>query len=102
MKKLKIKGVKLKKGEDLLHYYPTCYCIAKYSETSALFVLPPRQKIGKEKIGYKATDNGYVSVSFDNGGLCKEVKVGDWCEIGYISTHTSGFNRVLKILKYNG
>lgn len=38
MKKLKIKGVKLKKGEDLLHYYPTCYCIAKYSETSAILI----------------------------------------------------------------
>lgn len=96
MRKLKIKGVKLKKGEDLLHYYPICYCIAKYSETSALFVLPPKKN--KNKI-LKATDNGYVSVSFDKSDLCKQVKIGDWCEVGYVSTIISGENRVLKILK---
>lgn len=91
MKKLKIKGVKLKKGEDLLHYHPLCYCIAKYNETSALFAIPPQNK-------GTVTDNGYISVYFDKG-ICKDVKVGDWCEVGYISTLTSGFNRVLKILK---
>lgn len=89
MKKLKIKGVKLKKGEDLLHYHPFCYCIAKYSETRAVFVIPPQNK-------GTATDNGYVGVTLDKS--CKDVKVGDWCEVGYISTLTSGFNRVLKIL----
>ena len=90
MKKLKIKGVKLKKGENLLHYHPFCYCIAKYSETSAVFVIPPQKK-------GTVTDSGYVGVSFERG-LCKDVKVGDWCEVGYISTLKSGFNRVLKIL----
>ena len=91
MKKLKIKGIKLKKGEDLLHYHPLCYCIAKYSETSALFVIPPQKK-------GTAADSGYVSVHFDNK-LCKEVKLGDWCEVGYIATITSGQYNVLKILK---
>ncbi len=89
--KLKIKGIKLKKGEDLIHYHPLCYCIAKYSETSALFVIPPQQK-------GTVTDSGYVSVCFDYN-LCKEVKIGDWCEVGYISTISSGENRILKILK---
>ena len=91
MKPLKIKGVKLKKGEELLHYYPFCYCIAKSTESSALFVIPPQNK-------GTVADNGYLSVCFDYK-LCKDVKVGDWCELGYISTNDSGENRVLKILK---
>jgi hypothetical protein len=92
MKPLIIKGIKLKKGEELLYYHPICYCIAKYSETSALFAIPPQRK------GI-VTDSGYVSVHFDKSDLCKQVRIGDWCEVGYISTATSGENRVLKILK---
>ena len=90
MKPLKIKGVKLKKGEELLHYYPFCYCIAKSTESSALFVIPPQNK-------GTVADSGYVSVCFDKN--VENVKVGDWCELGYISTNDSGGNRVLKILK---
>jgi hypothetical protein len=92
MKPLKIKGIKLKKGEELLHYHPICYCIAKHSETSALFAIPPQSK------GI-VTDSGYVSVHFDKSELCKQLRIGDWCEVGYISTSISGENRVLKILK---
>lgn len=86
------KGIKLKKGEELLHYHPICYCIAKSSETSALFAVPPQKK------GHVA-DCGYVSVYFDYSDLCKQVKIGDWCEVGYISTAISGENKVLRILK---
>lgn len=92
MKLIKIKGVKLKKNEELIHYHPLCYCIAKYSETSCLFAIPPQKK-------GVITDNGYVSVSFDKSDLCKQVKIGDWCEVGYVSTIISGENRVLKIIK---
>jgi hypothetical protein len=92
MKALKIKGIKIKKGEELIHYHPICYCIAKHSETSALFAIPPQNK-------GVVTDSGYVSVSFDYSDLCKQVRIGDWCEVGYISTAISGENRVLKILK---
>lgn len=88
---VKPRYIKLKKGEELIHYHPICYCIAKYSETSALFAIPPQKK-------GTVTDNGYVSVSFDYSDLCKKVKIGDWCEVGYISTISSGENRVLKIL----
>ena len=84
------KGVKLKKNEDLMHYHQFCYCIAKHSPTSALFVIPPQNK-------FTVTDNGYVSVCFDKNA--ENVKVGDWCEVGYISTSISGFNRVLSINK---
>lgn len=92
MKALKIKGIKLKKGQELLHYHPICYCIAKASETSALFAVPPQKK------GHVA-DCGYVSVHFDYSDLCKQVKIGDWCEVGYISKADSGQNYVLKIIK---
>jgi hypothetical protein len=90
MKKLKIKGVKLKKGEDLLQYHKFCYCIAKHSNSSGLFVIPPQYK-------GTITDNGYVSVYFDK--KMADVKVGDWCEIGYISTVTSGEHKILSINK---
>lgn len=95
MRKLRIpKGIKLKKGESLIHFHPICYCIAKSSETSALFAVPPQKK------GHVA-DCGYVSVHFDKGDLCKQVRIGDWCQVGYISTIISGENKVLKILKEN-
>jgi hypothetical protein len=84
------KGIKLKKGEKLMHYHKFCYCIAKYSNTSALFAIPPQDE-------GTATDDGYVSVCFDKG--IEKLKVGDWCEVGYISTYDSGFNRVLSINK---
>jgi hypothetical protein len=90
MKALKIKGIKLKKGEELLHYHKFCYCIAKHSNNSALFVIPPHNK-------GTVTDSGYVSVCFDKN--VENVKVGDWCEVGYISTFESGTNRILSINK---
>ncbi len=83
-------GVRLKKGEELMHYHKFCYCIAKHSPTTALFVIPPQKK-------GTIADNGYVSVCFDKNA--ENVKVGDWCEIGYISTVLSGENRILSINK---
>jgi hypothetical protein len=90
MKKLKIKGVKLKKGEKLIHYHKFCYCIAKYSNTSAVFAIPP-QNDGT------VTDSGYVGVNFDKNA--EKVKVGDWCEVGYICTFSSGMNKILSVNK---
>jgi hypothetical protein len=90
MKKIKLpKGVKLKKGEELMYYHKHCYCIAKYSNTSALFVIPPQKG--------NVNDRGYVSVYFDKN--VEKVRVGDWCEIGYISTIDSGENKILSINK---
>jgi hypothetical protein len=89
IKKLRT-GVKLKKGEDLLHYHKFCYCVAKYSPTSALFVIPPQNK---GTVG----DSGCISVCFDK--KTENVKVGDWCEIGYIATVLSGENKILSINK---
>lgn len=93
MKKIKElpKGVKLKKGEELLHYYKYCYCIVKYSHLSAVFAIPPQKK-------GTVTDCGYIQVVLFDGNL-ENVKVGDWCEIGYISTISSGQYKVLSINK---
>lgn len=90
MKKLKIKGVKLKKGEDLLHYHQFCYCVVKHSDSGGTFAIPPHKK-------GTITENGYVSVSFDK--KMADVKVGDWCEVGYIATITSGENKILSVNK---
>jgi len=92
MKKIKElpKGVKLKKGEELLHYYKYCYCIVKYSDLSAVFAIPPQKK-------GTVTDCGYINVSFDKN--LENVNIGDWCEIGYISTISSGQYKVLSINK---
>lgn len=92
MKKIKElpKGVKLKKGEELLHYYKYCYCIANNSNVSALFVIPPQKK-------GTVADYGYLHVTLDKN--LENVKVGDWCEIAYISTIDSGTNRILSINK---
>jgi hypothetical protein len=84
------KGVKLKKGEELLHYHKFCYCVVKYSNLSAVFAIPPQKK-------GTVTDCGYVNVCFDKN--LENVKVGDWCEIGYISQFESGTNRILSINK---
>lgn len=89
MKKIP-KGVKLKKNEKLMHYHKYCYCIAKYSNTSAVFVIPPQKK-------GTIADSGYVGVCFDKNA--EKVKVGDWCEVGYISTAISGENKILSINK---
>ena len=91
MKKIKLpKGVKLKKGEELMYYHKYCYCVAKYSPTYALFVIPPQNK-------GTVSDNGCISVCFDK--KTENVRVGDWCEIGYISTIDSGENKILSINK---
>jgi len=90
MAKLKIKGLRLKKGEELLHYHQFCYCLVKHSETGGTFAIPPHNK-------GTVTSNGFVTVSFDK--KMAEVKIGDWCEIGYISTEISGQFKILSINK---
>lgn len=90
MGKLQIKGVKLKKGEELMHYHQFCYCVAKHSDTGGTFAIPPKNN-------GTITDNGFVYVSFDK--KMADVKIGDWCEIGYISDYFSGQNRILSVNK---
>lgn len=85
------KGVKLKKGEELLHYYKYCYCIVKYSDLSAVFAIPPQKK-------GTVTDCGYIQVVLFDKNL-ENVNIGDWCEIGYISTISSGTYKILSINK---
>jgi hypothetical protein len=93
MENLKIKGVKLKKGEELIIYHPFCFCIKKITPngSSALFVMPPKNK------GI-VTDRDYLQIYFEYK-LCRKVKVGDWCEVGYIRNGETGGYKVLKIFK---
>jgi len=88
------KKFKLKKGEKIHTNYPLCYCIAKSSNSSAVFVIPPTKK-KKTEIS-RITDSGYIFCSLDDN--LENIKVGDWCEVAYVTTFESGFYKLIKIL----
>ena len=87
-----MKKFKLNKGEKIITEYPNSYCIAKTSNTCAVFAIPPNKKKDKGKV----TDCGYIFTAFDKN--TEHIKVGDWCELAYVSTFESAFYKIIKLL----
>jgi hypothetical protein len=75
---------------SVCHIFPRAYCVAKPAPSCAIFVIPwqdAEKQVRKPE--YSSSESVYQNV--------KNVQVGDWRAIAYVSTVTSGQTYVIDL-----
>jgi hypothetical protein len=92
LREIKASALKIKGSTSTTHIYPRAYCIAKPAPLCAVFVTPWMDSEPAVRTPM------FSSAHTIHDGV-REVKVGDWCSLAYVTTPGRGGLRVIEILK---
>ena len=88
IKRIKQRAMRQTKAvRSISHILPRAFCIAKPAAYMAVFVVPP---VDREKCVKR---DAFACVQDES---CADVRFGDWAQLAYISTKTSGMMKVIK------
>lgn len=92
IRRIRQEAMKIKGVTGVRHIHPRAYCIAKPAACCAVFVVPPCD----HEPHLRSFEPNNSAELIQNNSAAK-VKVGDWCSLAYVITHSFSQPQVILI-----